>query len=260
MDKFYYSVDQNAILQNTTLIWPALTIGNVGQLSVDLLISTLKCKRIGYIIDENIIPIIGNDTYTPNGSGVLSTSIEVYQPQDNKSNITIVQQRAPILEGHVQIFANKLIEWYKKENFRELLFISSTNANKRIDSQLVGDQVRFVKSNGLKNESLNRILQCNIKETESNVMVDSYGDTVQLGNRLTGLGKELWKISNEQSLSYLCLNLFCSEGDNTLDSMDMAKYISSYLNLFDSSKPIDFVIPNSWSLLQGPTYDQALYF
>ena len=41
-----------------------VSVGNVGQLAVDLMISTLKMKKVGHIHDESITPVIGNDPYT----------------------------------------------------------------------------------------------------------------------------------------------------------------------------------------------------
>ena len=58
-----------------TSLQPSLTIGNVGQLAVDLLISTLALPRIGFLEDDHVVPMAGNDTFSTN-QGKLSCAIE----------------------------------------------------------------------------------------------------------------------------------------------------------------------------------------
>ncbi|KAF2068665.1 hypothetical protein CYY_010010 [Polysphondylium violaceum] len=267
---FFYkasNIKDNVSFKDNILIWPALTLGNVGQLSIDLLICTYKFERVGFIVDSNILPIVGNDTYTPKGQGVLSTSIEVYKSKEYQ-NVTLVQQRSPVIQGHIPIFAKNLMNWSTSQQFKEILFVASTNANKRIDSQLTGNQLRFIKSNTISNETLDKIKLNNIPEME--VQFEQAGEIVQLSNRLTGLGKELYNLCNNQqdtnttstqNTPFLCFNLFCSEGDNTMESMAMAHTLAVYLDICKNpTEKIPFVTPPSWALLYGPSFDQSLYF
>ena len=57
---------------------PAVSIGNVGQLTIDLLIYNLDLKRVGYLYDSSILPLVGNDPFTSSGmrEGGLVTSAE----------------------------------------------------------------------------------------------------------------------------------------------------------------------------------------
>lgn len=55
---------------------PALSIGNVGQLTVDLLIASLQAEKIGYLDDPNVLPCVGNDAYTPSPPGKLALPLE----------------------------------------------------------------------------------------------------------------------------------------------------------------------------------------
>lgn len=52
-------------------------MGNVGQLTVDLVINTLQLPRVGYLDHPAILPLVGNDAFdhTPS-SGFLHTSAE----------------------------------------------------------------------------------------------------------------------------------------------------------------------------------------
>lgn len=42
---------------------PAVAVGNVGQLAVDLMVSTLNMTRVGYIHTDCLIPMAGNNPY-----------------------------------------------------------------------------------------------------------------------------------------------------------------------------------------------------
>lgn len=55
---------------------PALSIGNVGQLAVDLMVSSTKAERIGYLDDPYVLPCIGNDAYGPVPQGELALPLE----------------------------------------------------------------------------------------------------------------------------------------------------------------------------------------
>lgn len=60
-----------------TFVFPCVSVGNIGQLSTDLLISTIpNIKKAGYLINNRIVqPIIGYDPYNKN-SNDLCLSIE----------------------------------------------------------------------------------------------------------------------------------------------------------------------------------------
>jgi hypothetical protein len=54
---------------------PALTLGHIGQLALDAIITTLKLQKVGYIDEPNVLPILSNDAFAAD-QGVLSTSLE----------------------------------------------------------------------------------------------------------------------------------------------------------------------------------------
>ena len=58
---------------------PSVSVGNVGQLTVDLIVSTLHMDRVGYLTTDAVYPIIGNDPFSTRGSRgkcLLVTAIE----------------------------------------------------------------------------------------------------------------------------------------------------------------------------------------
>ncbi|GKD55046.1 proteasome assembly chaperone 2 [Tanacetum coccineum] len=78
---------------------PALSIGNVGQLAVDLLIAYSKAERIGCLDDPNVLPCVGNDAYTFATQGDLVLPLEAYESPANA--LSLIQQRSPIVKDAV---------------------------------------------------------------------------------------------------------------------------------------------------------------
>ena len=55
---------------NYTFIFPCVSVGNIGQLATDLIISTVpNMKKSGYLINNRLVqPIIGHDPYNQNSN------------------------------------------------------------------------------------------------------------------------------------------------------------------------------------------------
>eukprot|EP00959_Pyramimonas_sp_CCMP1952_P461773 9482162-Pyramimonas_sp.AAC.1 len=86
-------------LAGCTLVVPAVSTANVGQLAVDLLISTLELPRVGYLEHDAVLPCVGNDPYVASSSscGNVATCMELYA--DASKALVVMQQRAPVTPG-----------------------------------------------------------------------------------------------------------------------------------------------------------------
>ncbi|KAG0050461.1 Proteasome assembly chaperone 2 [Gryganskiella cystojenkinii] len=153
--------------KGTTLILPAVSIGNVPQLTTDLLLSTLKLDRVGCIEDENVIPVLGpadrphseqqqlshlqqtsESGSATVGAGHLSLAVEVFQSKDGKW--TIIQQRSPTVRHRSHFFADNLVQFIRDSEFDQVLLLASADGARRIDSQLrSGTPVRYITSPAL---------------------------------------------------------------------------------------------------------------
>jgi proteasome assembly chaperone 2 len=54
---------------------PSVSVGNAGQLAVDLLITKVKPRKVGLIWHSAIMPMVGGDPYSF-GETALTTSAE----------------------------------------------------------------------------------------------------------------------------------------------------------------------------------------
>ncbi|KAF9987731.1 Proteasome assembly chaperone 2 [Mortierella antarctica] len=146
--------------KGTTLILPAVSIGNVPQLTTDLFLSTLKLDRIGCIEDENVIPVVGpadrpHQGSSPSGAVTvtsaegaadgLSLAVEVFQTKDGKW--TLVQQRSPTVPHRSHFYADNLVQFIRESEFDQVVLLASADGARKIDAQLRSSTpIRYISS------------------------------------------------------------------------------------------------------------------
>ncbi|RWW01337.1 hypothetical protein GW17_00035633 [Ensete ventricosum] len=123
--EFTLEEGQNLSADCPSLLLPGLSIGNVGQLAVDLLISSTGAKRVGFLDDPSLLPCVGNDAYGPEPEGVLALPLEgnllapsfVFLPfksspfmlsarsyESPPHALTLIQQRSPVIKVTLAYF------------------------------------------------------------------------------------------------------------------------------------------------------------
>jgi len=230
--------------QHHTLILPCISIGNVGQMSIDLLASN-EFLKVGYIESPYVLPICGNDSVLVenNKNGDISINLEVFQRPN--TSVTIIQQRAPVSKRYKQMFANELIIWAKNNNFKEIILLKSTNAIHRVDNQLFGSQLRFLEVNLFDQNTLQSLKAKGWQELESN----SIEYTIEKGS----LTEKICNESTSKEISLLVLTIFCTEGNNMPEAFAMADYLNQYLNIHEGQ----WKVPISWMAIEGKVLDLA---
>ena len=123
-----------------TLVIPAVSIGNVGQLAMDLIIETTQAPRVARLSHPMLLPCAGTGAF----SHIPGTafSMELYQLPSNQS-IYLVQQRGPAAPGLSQPFAQDLAAWAASVGFSQIWVLGSLDGSFRRDEQLQGSQLRF---------------------------------------------------------------------------------------------------------------------
>jgi proteasome assembly chaperone (PAC2) family protein len=56
--------EQTTTFENKLILVGIPSIGNVGQLSIDLLINSLQAKRVGYFYTKFVLPVVGNSPFS----------------------------------------------------------------------------------------------------------------------------------------------------------------------------------------------------
>lgn len=128
-----------------TLVLPSICHCHVGQLAVDTLINTLHMKSVRVLDWKCVEPVIAFDPYDLTKQENLAFGIEVYE--EPKSKLLVIQQRGSIISGKRQEFVDELLKFFKSQQLKEIIVLTAFNAVERNDSQLNGDQFRYLSTN-----------------------------------------------------------------------------------------------------------------
>jgi len=233
--------------EHATLFLPSLSIGNIGQLSIDLLIYNFNLPKVGYIDSKFVLPVVGNDTFAPPGTGSLSINLEVYF--NEKKKIVLLQQRAPIIEGCKQKYVEELMNWVKQSKFKEVLILNSSDSTRRIDSQLFGPQIRYVcfpenseSSKNLRDHGFIPLEQL------------SYSNVMKKGSTL----ECLYQQCKLNGVPFSMISIFCYEGNNIPEAVQLSECVNQLISLSGGSG-VQWKQPPSWLKLEENVIDPFIY-
>ncbi|KAG0307133.1 Proteasome assembly chaperone 2 [Dissophora globulifera] len=175
--------------KGTTLILPSVSIGNVPQLTADLLLATLSLDRVGCIEDENVIPVIGPadppqqtglkskrpayasssssaTTLAVSSGAALSLAVEVFQSKDGQW--TLIQQRSPTLRHRSHFYTDNLIQFIKDSNFGQVVVLASADGARRVDTQLrsTTTPIRYIPSPALAQDLVETLQRLGLEQLE----------------------------------------------------------------------------------------------
>lgn len=245
-----------------TLIMPAVSVGNVGQLAADLIISTLNMSRVGYFHTDCLIPMAGNNPYATSteDASQLSTNADVYSHSDLK--LVVLQIRAPIIQTRVRSFRKLLVSWMKSCGFLRTVLLSSSHAYQRDDQQLFGTSVRYLLTPSLHKVEGKRVEELGWREMERISVFPDISDSEQ---RLYipggGITKALYTDCCAEDISMAVVLIFCSEGDNIPDAFTLINNVNDWLHLLEkpTQGSVQWRVPPSWSLLFGSGIPPLLF-
>ncbi|KAI9314927.1 PAC2 family-domain-containing protein [Dichotomocladium elegans] len=242
MDSFVASSSFNSnLLAGSTLVLPAVSIGNVPQLTSDLFIHTLQLNRVGFIDNDALMPVAGAREGRT-GSGV-SVAVEVFQTSDHKW--TVIQQRAPTFKGKRGAYVKDLVAFIQKYKFQSVILLTSADAGLRTDAQITGSiPLRVI---GTDKNMVEKASAAGIPTLET--------DENQVHG--TGIGVPLFKALKEAQVLATMFIMFALEGDNVSDAILFANALNTLLE-FKTDKG-SWTPPKSWDFLFGNPYNQELY-
>ncbi|KAL4279540.1 hypothetical protein GQ457_03G000370 [Hibiscus cannabinus] len=266
----------------STLILPALSIGNVGQLAVDLLVSSMKAERIGYLDDPFVLPCVGNDAYGPIPDGDLALPLEAYELSSSRLNL--LQQRSPVVKGRTVEFAENLANFAAASGKEHVVLLSSLDFGKwkKIDMSS-GLQIHYLSSinpdgrdDHCEQLGWKRLQEYNPAQrcwkylstlAEGNTMLESnlpFEDELEDEDYYPSLPfAALFSCLKAKGLMVTCLLCYCSEGDNIQDAFQLAEAACRLLGLNPSTFPGNrdggWVIPFSWQTVYGPPPDMSIF-
>uniref|UniRef100_A0A7N0TDE5 Proteasome assembly chaperone 2 n=1 Tax=Kalanchoe fedtschenkoi TaxID=63787 RepID=A0A7N0TDE5_KALFE len=267
--------------QCSTLILPALSIGNVGQLSVDLLVASLKAERAGYLDDPYVLPCVGNDAYGPFPQGVLALPLEAYNSSPN--GLTLVQQRSPVVKGKTVEYAKHVADFTAASGKKHVIVLSSLDFGlwQNIDLSS-GLQVFYLSSaneDGSNPEceklGWKRLQDYNPSQRGWQYLraLAEATDAQEISSPFEDNEEEdedyypslpyaaLFSCLKAKGLTVTCLLCYCSEGDNIPEALHLAEAARRYarINSKEGADTAQWVIPCSWNTFYGPPPDMSLF-
>ncbi|MEE6464567.1 hypothetical protein FKM82_006292 [Ascaphus truei] len=245
------------------LLLPAISVGNVGQLAIDVIISTLNMPKVGYFYTDCLVPMVGNNPYATNEENAkdLCTNAEVYALPSRK--LAVLQLRSPIVKKKSKSFRQLLISWIKRCAFAKVILLSSSHAYQRDDQQLFGTPFRYLVT-PVTQISMEEV----VKELQWKAMekVSSYPGVNDEEKMISipggGFTKLLYDDCCSEEIQMAVVLKFCSEGDNIPDAFALLNHINEWLHLVEQSNgdfSTKWKIPSSWRLLFGSGLPPALF-
>jgi len=260
----------------STLVLPALSVGNAGQLAVDLLICRTAIKA-GYLEEPHVLPCVGNDPFGPSADGDLAVALEVYE--DAQQNISIIQQRAPVIKGTMMKYARNVANWAAQEGVKEVIILSGLDSGKRQRNEINVPQIQYI-STANEDGSDERCEQLGWKrleqyspsseawqllDHEARAADDSLSSEVPVTDEMYFPGQpfaSLLSCCKAQGLKVVCVLCFCAEGDNVPDAFLIADGLHRFLNAGRKDllgAGVTWKIPISWTTVYGPPPDDTMF-
>ncbi|KAH0554576.1 proteasome assembly chaperone 2 [Cotesia glomerata] len=233
-------------LQDYILFLPAVAVGNVAQLAIDLLITSQNMKKIGHVANSCFIPILGADPYVKDSSD-LCTSADFYVQESNK--LVALQIRSPAVKN-LQGFFKDLGKFVADHGISKVVILTSAWAHTRSDIQIRTEPMRFLAS-----PSCGEIFS-GLDFLELETTKDEAG---REGFEISGGGfaLKLHEFLSNQGIPSVVILRFCSEGDNVPDAVAVLEYLNRWLAFGFDAKKVKF--PNSWEFLFGNAAPVDIY-
>ncbi|KYO35326.1 proteasome assembly chaperone 2 isoform X2 [Alligator mississippiensis] len=250
-----------------TLLMPSVSVGNVGQLAIDLVISTLDMPKVGYFYTDCLVPMVGNNPYATaeENSTELSINAEVYSLPSKK--LVVLQIRSPFIKNKYRSFSQTVLSWVKSSKCARVILLSSSHAYQRDDQQLHSTPLRYLLSPTIQKTVGDQMQELNWKEMEKVAVYPEINNAEKvLHIPGGGITKLLFTESCSKGIPMAVLLKFCSEGDNIPDALALVNYLNEWLQLIKNEQSSSttttashWKIPSSWKLLFGSGLPPALF-
>jgi len=228
---------KSVLFKNSTVLFPTITHGNIGQLACDLLIYNMQMKPIGALFHTDVLPICGSNPYCNQNDNQNdhqnqnASSLEIYGNED--LSLIVCQQRGEVNRGCQRKFAKDVIYWLKTNNFKKVIVLASLPSTVgENDSQIGGTKWRTIQTPNIITESYptsssndNNNNVTNDEDDDEMMMLPKAFEFEQIPEDLKHKRIPPWTFvyqSIKQSLSANFIIALCSEGDNSIDADRMA--------------------------------------
>ncbi|RCK66872.1 Proteasome assembly chaperone 2 [Candida viswanathii] len=242
-------------LTTSTLLIPSISLGNIPQLTIDLLIHTFAFVKLGTLDDLYLYPFASPQDYATTATTTTTTAVsaqrgiahavEVYHCAALR--VCLVQQRSPILPGCVDNYVTQTVmPFVKASGFKKVVVLDSLDAG--VFEHVHAGDIEVYSSEILLSKSLESLKLSNetVLENEDEKEKDQHSDYVRCLLREFDLPRgEASKSDAElNDVDVSVLVSFVYEGDNFYDGEKLADKVIDFLGV--EKKAERWVRPISW--------------
>lgn len=212
-----------------TLIIPSVSVGNVPQFTVDLLIKNYNFEKVGMIWHAAIIPLVGADPYNEN-SDEICTACELFVNENLK--IAALQIRTSFQYKMLSVFLEDLKADIIKHKINRIVLVSSA-----FDYEL---------------HKIDRGKYFYIDNTGSGLKLEQIGFKLHDKHIVPGGGycTQVYEAFKEIAHCTVLIK-YVSEGNNTNDAVSMMMILSQYISNLKELNINDIKVPHSWGSVFG---------
>lgn len=219
-------------LSDYTLIIPSVSVGNVPQLTVDLLITTLKLKNVAALWHPGLVASVGADPFYSE-SKILCTACELYANIEKK--VAALQIRSTIETRLIQKFFSELIASLLTLNIGKVVILA-TGFDYELHNIAEKDTFHYITNTS---ESEVATKMSSVKP----LLRSASGKLIING---AGFGPNLYEAVSEK-LKCILIVKYVSEGENIFDAQVFLNKLFQYINVSNDK----FVFPSSWKFVYG---------
>ncbi|OBA20056.1 hypothetical protein METBIDRAFT_79361 [Metschnikowia bicuspidata var. bicuspidata NRRL YB-4993] len=206
-------------LRNSILLIPSVSIANIPQLALDLLLHSLEFKKVATLSDDYLYPFVSpvDHASTSQPPGGVSFGLEVFFCKGQ--NLTLIQQRAPLMPGFpARHVAEVIVPFVEASQFKHVVVLHLLDAG-LARGVLPGDVLIFTSEDVL-TESFSSL---SISKTATDPTAVIAQDTSPYAKALVDI------ISKYSTLSLIVI--YAYEGDNLYDAQVMGRKSADFLLL-----------------------------
>lgn len=225
-------------LKDFTLIIPSTCVGNVSQLTSDLLIENLKMAKVALVWHSAIPPLVGKSAFE-HIKDPVTTAAELYIEESKK--LVVLQIRTPLTPPLMGDFFDKLVEFVRAEQVKDVILLTSCYGYEKHSVQ--GNDFAY---------------KANKKRDLSGVQgLDECSMGKILGG---GFALKMFEVFTVADIDTLLLYKYVSEGDNIPDAVQLLLKLNEIRKVLDTTKEKPgLTLPVSWKYLFGNRPPTEIY-
>lgn len=231
-------------LTDYILLIPSVSVGNVPQLTIDIIIATHNLQRTGIIWHPAIVPSVGGDPFKKNSSE-LTTACELYTNEELK--LAVIQMRSTVEPKYAVPFFELLLNGIKALKFKMLVILTSAFAQ----------EMHNVQSGLFRYLSSGDTVPSDLLADKSGNITQGTEDELHAG---TGFALKLHKLAVEKSVNSIIIAKYTSEGDNRPDAVQMLAVLYKLFKNFNiDENELTVKFPTSWDHVFGNPPPMGIY-